>query len=431
MLRMSNRLQRFGLRISVAGFVALVLVMGAGVSVLAALPETQPQPAPPAALLKDKQSQKLTAEQGAALVKAHKNALTVYKKTKDPVQAIAVLEAAGVTATGLDAIFEKKPAGLKEAAYVALLNDYGFFLLETGDRWEYEAGLVLQKVLEIAPDRAVAHLNMGDWYKKAMDTPRESAPELVRDESRPKMIAHYQRYAQLTTGGKSDQKLPARVREALEVAKTEVIYPAQDATVPFGQYRLIEGKDCELCKVYEASLPHRDCPISVSATTPELQEPHWVEKDLMQWKEILNEAENVLMGGWSYAGKGVHANPKDVDDRYRTLTQYGLAHLWETQVDIDNDGQPDQVMRFEDGNCFAASFWGNALLVPGPVRTALNITKTRRLAWGYQWHVYHVFTYKGETYIGVWAYPYEVYIVQSKDGRAKRLCRFQQSLPWR
>ncbi|MGH7235956.1 MAG: hypothetical protein ACREIO_06195, partial [Nitrospiraceae bacterium] len=81
----------------------------------------------------------------AGLVEAHQQALAVYKKTKDPAQAIKVLEDAGVKGS-----LESKPAGMKDAAYVVLLNDYGFFLSETADRYE-EAIPILQKVVSLDP----------------------------------------------------------------------------------------------------------------------------------------------------------------------------------------------------------------------------------------------------------------------------------------
>jgi hypothetical protein len=68
----------------------------------------------------------------------------------------AALEDAGVTE-----LVEGPKAGLVSPEFrVAVLNDYGFWLSRTND--PRKAIPILQKVLELAPTRAVAELNLGD-----------------------------------------------------------------------------------------------------------------------------------------------------------------------------------------------------------------------------------------------------------------------------
>src|SRR6266849_5793576 len=94
----------------------------------------------------------------AGLTEAHQQALAVYKKTKDPTKAIKILEDAGIKG-----VLEQKPADMKRDAYVRLLNDYGFYLSEAADTSAGRGVAIdlLEKVIQLSPDRAVAYLNLG------------------------------------------------------------------------------------------------------------------------------------------------------------------------------------------------------------------------------------------------------------------------------
>ena len=72
------------------------------------------------------------------------------------------LEEAGVR----DLLDDAKAGGLPVSARVAILNDYGFWLSKSID--PFTAVEALQKVVKLAPDRAVAALNLGDAARSAM-----------------------------------------------------------------------------------------------------------------------------------------------------------------------------------------------------------------------------------------------------------------------
>lgn len=146
---------------------------------------------------------------GAGLVEAHQQALAVYKKTKDPARAVKILEEAGVKG-----ILDKKPTGMTDAAYVMLLNDYGFFLSETSDRYE-EAIPILEKVIALDPKRHVAHLNLGDTYRKIIAETKDfqRVPKL-----RPLVVQHYREYARLLKEKGVKTPLPEHVESDLRIA---------------------------------------------------------------------------------------------------------------------------------------------------------------------------------------------------------------------
>lgn len=149
----------------------------------------------------------------AGLTEAHPKALAVYKQTKDPAKAIKILEDAGITT-----VLEKKPADMKDAKYVSALNDYGVFLAEAADTIARRGVAidVLEKVIQLSPDRAVAYLNLGDVYVKEI----EAYPDPnARREYRELTLKQYQKYAELLAANKQSGKMPARVKAFLERAR--------------------------------------------------------------------------------------------------------------------------------------------------------------------------------------------------------------------
>ena len=148
----------------------------------------------------------------AGLSEAHKQALAVYKKTKDPLQAIKVLENAGIKAA-----LGKQPVAIKHAAYISLLNDYGFLLAEAADTTARrgQAIDVLETVIALSPDRVVAYLNLGDVYVKEIDANADSG---AKQEFRELALTQYKKYAELLESKKLSAKMPARVRAFLERA---------------------------------------------------------------------------------------------------------------------------------------------------------------------------------------------------------------------
>ena len=145
------------------------------------------------------------------LAEAHERALADFKKSNNPYNAIEMLEKAGVKGA-----LEKRPPDFTEAADVNLLNDYGFFLSETSNRYK-DAIPILKKVIELDPKRHVAHLNLGDAYQKdtygPADPSKQELPKLIR--------MHYEEYARLLKEKGIATELPQRVRDVLEAAKSK------------------------------------------------------------------------------------------------------------------------------------------------------------------------------------------------------------------
>ncbi|MBU0633004.1 tetratricopeptide repeat protein [bacterium] len=136
-----------------------------------------------------------------ALLKAHIEALNVYQKqNRDINKTINILTKAGV-----QKVIDQKPENMTETQYIHLLNDYGFFLSETKERYK-EALPIFKKVIKLSPKREVAYLNLGDLYLKEYQN--------NKDEMDKKSIqSMYKKYIALRRIKNPIPKIPTRVVE--------------------------------------------------------------------------------------------------------------------------------------------------------------------------------------------------------------------------
>jgi tetratricopeptide (TPR) repeat protein len=150
-----------------------------------------------------------------ALLQAHKEALTVYQsKDKNVSKSIEILREAGISE-----ILEEQPSGISKSKYVHILNNYGFFLSETKERYK-EAIPILKKVIELAPNRAVAYLNLGDCYlKEYKNTKNEMDKKNIQDM--------YKKYIALRRIKNPIPKIPTRVVEYVYF-QDKIDYTASD-----------------------------------------------------------------------------------------------------------------------------------------------------------------------------------------------------------
>lgn len=121
----------------------------------------------------------MSAHASAGILEAHKKALKYYKESSYPYGAIRILEQGGVKS-----IIDKKPNGISLDAYINILNDYAFFLSEDDEMYTF-AIPILKRVIDLAPKRDVAYLNLGDayvkWYRETDDEEYiETAKETYR-----------------------------------------------------------------------------------------------------------------------------------------------------------------------------------------------------------------------------------------------------------
>jgi tetratricopeptide (TPR) repeat protein len=120
-----------------------------------------------------------------AIVTAHEQSLKLYKEKRDARGAIRILEEHGVKN-----LLTNKPEEMAGSVYVTILNNFGFYLSETEDRYA-EAEGVLKKVIELSPERDVVYLNLGDVYLKMSKKSKDNLK--YKDLSK----IHYSKYVEI------------------------------------------------------------------------------------------------------------------------------------------------------------------------------------------------------------------------------------------
>ena len=121
-----------------------------------------------------------------------------YSKNKNIKETINNLEKSNIKN-----ILKQKPEAFTDTQYISILNDYAYFLSET-ERYK-EAMPILERVILLSPDRAVAYLNLGDCYYKDYEKSKKQS-------DKDKVIENYKKYVSLL---KKDAKIPDRVKNIL------------------------------------------------------------------------------------------------------------------------------------------------------------------------------------------------------------------------
>ncbi len=142
----------------------------------------------------------------AVISKAHRSALDLYRDKGNAAAAVRILEEKGVRK-----ILASKPKGMPGDQYVALINDYGYFLSRTDDRYP-EAVAVFAIVSRLDPDREAAYLNLGDVYSRISG--KSGKPEDAKFAD-----AAYRKYLETVRRKGKKILLPARVVDAVYGSK--------------------------------------------------------------------------------------------------------------------------------------------------------------------------------------------------------------------
>lgn len=133
------------------------------------------------------------------LLKSQTEALNIYKK--DKFSAVGIMEKAGIE----ELVESGIPKSLSKNQYVSILNDYAFYQIECK---RYDKAIeILNIVLEVDYQRAVAHYNLGECYLYKAE---ENSENEENDLSLAKIS--FSNYAKLLKIG---AKIPSKVKEYL------------------------------------------------------------------------------------------------------------------------------------------------------------------------------------------------------------------------
>ncbi|MGH8533336.1 MAG: hypothetical protein ACREV1_11600 [Gammaproteobacteria bacterium] len=180
-------------------------------------------------------------------------------------------------------------------------------------------------------------------------------------------------------------------------------------------YELIVGKGVEVCEAYEKNLDSivadQTCARYVNPELKDFGKPRWQPLDAWQHRELIKGIENFLH---SYPHGRPEENLNEWEKSTKAAIGYGHLRLELAEIDIDNDGKSEAVMKYHDSKCLMAHTYATLLFALNEVKNDLDILKTMHLArsrvdkcpypdfwtpagiWGDT--LYDVFIYKGKSY---------------------------------
>lgn len=179
-----------------------------------------------------------------------------------------------------------------------------------------------------------------------------------------------------------------------------------------GEYVLTEGKDKEVCIEYGKNLnsfkklPHAMvCERQLNPKLTDFKKPEWKTLDVWENRELVRKIDRYLWNSRTKSQQDAFdKNKGQWLERLKERIKNNEVSINLTRVDIDNNGNPDNVIQYNMGSCSdtdESSFVhprGRLLIVFNDDMTAVNehlsnFTGTFRLG---------IFIYKGRTYLDYW-----------------------------
>ncbi len=220
-------------------------------------------------------------------------------------------------------------------------------------------------------------------------------------------------------------------------------------------FKLKEGKGVEVCEIYKKNLealgnPNLACERKVS---PEyegiIKLPEWRKLDLWENRNLWAQVEKMGNGGinrpgWMKSMDTPMDDQRTIDnlaERYHTdIQRYNreVYKLYVADIDMDNDGKNEKVLREHNGLCGeSAHYAAIALFVLDEKGDAVNVQKSRPLfqdSNSNRWaediqqkgvfgngSMYDAFIYKERSYFDRWTWT-GVWVYQISNGKTEAVC---------
>jgi len=213
------------------------------------------------------------------------------------------------------------------------------------------------------------------------------------------------------------------------------------------EYVFEKGAGLELCGQYHENIEWfhpRDiaCDRKFRPEFKEFSKPKWEEWDLNANKDLSIRIKKFI---W-YGDQSI--NMPDLNrllfvDDLKNYPAFGLDSVYFTRIDINNDGQPENVILYSENKCLDTRIFSRLLLVLNEDKTRIDIQKTTplvqnpsaekslqaRLASSH-FNVYDVFMYKGQIYFDHWSgegsFCRETLSVYELSGpKVKEICKYK------
>jgi hypothetical protein len=217
-------------------------------------------------------------------------------------------------------------------------------------------------------------------------------------------------------------------------------------------YKLVLGEGVDVCNACKQNLErmtkHPACEREYS-TELGLETPGWKPFDVSQHLGAMKQVLKYLATGNEFAKDDYVMGEEQYEARLRESVARGVQWVYLAQVDIDNDGQLDQVLRMPSKECNRRN-QGYNLAYDTPIvvlkndLSGLDRTKSDLAEQGLYkkagqrgdptYQMYGVFTYKGKTYFDRWndvgredeSQRFTLSVYQSKAGKTKKLCQLKE-----
>ena len=190
-------------------------------------------------------------------------------------------------------------------------------------------------------------------------------------------------------------------------------------------YEIIKGKGVEVCEVCLENLRRQSVEEAVCdrkyAADLGLSTPEWTPLDLREHADLFNRAYKLIGLGNEFAHSAEFDDPKILQEYLQggpARRRLPTVVMAVTDVDIDRDGQPDHLLRYEEGKCMKMFegfqyFYESALLALNDDRRTVDYAKTDLLiqhqdkgakfrVGSPDYQLYQVFIYKSLVYFDKW-----------------------------
>jgi hypothetical protein len=211
-----------------------------------------------------------------------------------------------------------------------------------------------------------------------------------------------------------------------------------------GRYELIKGKGVEVCEAYGknlnsfSQLPYpMACERKINPEMKYFKKPEWKELDAWENREMIKNIE-------SFLGNHPRGNPKDNlaqwEDGVKDRVKIRHLRIELAQVDIDNDGKNEDVIKNYDGQCGSTHLYGTPIFVLSDKPAQLDMKKTQYLFQnvgrtkerpfeGWHYAMYDIFLYKGKAFFDMWSnFQSEtgfLHVYKTDHNRTDEICAYQ------
>lgn len=210
----------------------------------------------------------------------------------------------------------------------------------------------------------------------------------------------------------------ARCSQAQTLPIVAILFALTGAPAIAGNYELVKGGGVEVCEAYLENLNSFDnympmnCSRDVNPKLKMLSKPAWQNIDAVKNFELLQAVDKFLS-----PLTHMHVTPEYIN-LLKSGARGGGIFMFQTEIDIDNDGNPETVLKYEWGPCTPegkAIDWGTPIVVLDKPMTAVQAEKTLPLlqnmtgdrakypTGGWKLSMYDVFRYNGMTYFDKWS----------------------------